>query len=174
MFRQYERRDGFQCLAIQFMGGAEVDPKHTFDILTILNDADLNAIHAKEEITDEWFENDEGEPEQKIIGEHIKTHANNDLLWIGDYIIKRDGAVYVMDGQLFESVWTLSITEDIDEWEWLLTERLPYQKRAGYWRNKNDEDVVSMDGGISYFRLSERPQYSPYGQLYKSAPKIGG
>ena len=173
MFRQYERTDGFQCLAVQYMGGAEVDPKHTFDILSVLNDADLNAIHTKEEITDEWFENDEGEPEQKIIGEHIKTQANNDILWIGDYIVKRDGATYVMDGQIFEAIWSLAITEDINEWEWVINKRLPYQNRSGYWQNKYNLDIVSLDGGLSYFYLSERPQYSPYGQLHKSSPKIG-
>lgn len=170
---QYSREDGIQCQAIQFMGGAEIEPRHVFELLTILNDAELNAIHVKEEITDEWFENNEGEPEQVIIPEHIKTQANDGMLFIGDYIIKRDGDTYIMDGELFEATWSISITEDVDEWTWVVGERLPYSRTAGYWRNKNDEDVVSLDGGASYFRLSERPLYKVYGQLYKSAVKIG-
>jgi hypothetical protein len=173
MFLQYERVDGFQCQAVQFMGGGEVEPKHIFDILCVLNDAELEAIHVKEEITDEWFLNEDDEPEQKIIGEHIKTQANNDHLWIGDYVVKRDGAIYIMDGQIFEAIWTLSITDNVDEWEWVLNKRLPYQKRSGYWQHKHNEDIVSMDGGRSYFHLSERPRYAPYGQLHQSAPKIG-
>lgn len=174
MFRQYQRADGFQCEAVQFTGGAEENPKHIFDILCILNDAELNAKHVKEEITDEWFENDEGEPEQRIIGEHIMTQMNNDHLWIGDYIVKRDGEIYVMDQSLFEAIWSPSITDDLNEWEWVLNERIPYSNKTGFWRNKEDSDIVSMDGGVSYFRLSERPQYKAYGQLHKSAPKIGG
>ena len=170
---QYTREDGIQCQAVQFMGGAEIAPEHVFELLTILNDAELNAIHVKEEETDEWFENDEGEPEQVIIPEHIRTQTNTDQLFIGDYIVKRDGDTYVMDGQLFEASWSLSITEDTDEWTWVLDKRLPYSKKVGYWQNKYDEDVVSMDGGVSYFKLSERPMYQLYGQLYKSAIKMG-
>lgn len=174
MFQQYARVDGFQCEAIQFTGGAEENPKHIFDILCILNDAELNAVHVKEEITDEWFENDEGEPEQKIIGEHIETRTNNDHVWVGDYIVRRDSQIYTMNGDLFEAIWRPAITEATEDWNWILNKRLPYQKRNGYWEHKSDSDIVSMDGGLSYFRLSERPQYAPYGQLYKSAPKIGG
>jgi hypothetical protein len=170
---QYSRVDGIQCQAVQFIGGAETAPEHIFELLCLLNDADLNAIHVKEEITDEWFENDEGEPEQLIIPEHLKTQANEDQLFVGDYVVKRDGDTYTMDGKLFEAMWDPAITEDVSEWEWLLDKRLPYSKKLGYWQNKNDEDVVSMDGGMSYFRLSERPNYQLYGQLYKSAIKIG-
>lgn len=171
---QYERADGFQCQAVKFEEGAEANPKHVFDLLSILNDAELNAIHIKEEITDEWFENDEGEPEQKIIGEHIKTQANNDHVWIGDYIIKRDDETYVMDGKIFEAIWSLAITDNLDEWEWITNKRLPYSNKSGYWQHKSEEDIVSMDGGVSYFRLSECPRYQLYGQLYPSAPKIVG
>jgi len=171
---QYSREDGIQCQAVQFMGGAEIEPRHVFELLALLNDAELNAIHVKEEITDEWFENDEGEPEQVIIPEHIRTQANNDQLFIGDYVVKRDGDTYVMDGQLFEASWSISITEDTNEWVWLLDKRLPYSsKKLGYWQNKNDEDVVSLDGGLSYFRLSERPLYQMSGPLYKSVIKMG-
>lgn len=174
MFLQYQREDGFQCQAVKFEKGAEEDSKHVFELLTILNDAELNAIHVKEEITDEWFENDEGEPEQIIIAEHIKTQANNDHVWIGDYIVKRDGEIYTMDGQLFEAIWSRSITDDTNDWEWILNKRLPYSKKAGYWQHKRNEDIVSFDGGVSYFFLSERPLYSSHGQLHLSAPKIGG
>jgi hypothetical protein len=170
---QWSREDGIQCQAVQFMFHAETEPRHVFELLALLNDAELNAIHVKEEITDEWFENDEGEPEQKIIPEHIKTQANDDQLFIGDYIVKRDGDTYVMDGELFEAAWTPAITEVPNEWEWILNKRLPYSKKVGFWRNKNSSDVVSMDGGMSYFRMSERPQYQMYGQMYKSAIKIG-
>jgi hypothetical protein len=155
------------------MGGGEIEPKHIFDTLCVLNDAELNATYVKEEITDEWVLNDDDEPEQKIIGEHIKTQANGDHLWIGDYVVKRDGAVYVMAGELFEAIWSLAVTEDVNEWQWILDKKLPYQKRMGYWQNRYNEDIVSLDGGISYFHLSERPLYAPYGPLYKSAPKIG-
>lgn len=171
--RQYSRADGIQCLAIKFEENGESNPAHVFELLTILNDAELSAVHVKEEATDEWFENEDGEPEERIIGEHIKTQANEDQLFIGDYIVKRDGDTYIMDGPLFESMWTESITEDIDEWEWVLNERLPYAKKAGFWRHKREPDVVSMDGGLCYFRRSETPLYQPHGQLYKSAVPIG-
>lgn len=173
MMQQYSREDGIQCMAVQFEESADVDPKHVFELLSILNDADLNAIHVKVEITDEWFENEDGEPEQRIIGEHIWTQANQDQLFIGDYIILRDGDTYIMDGKLFEAMWSKSITEDMDEWEWILNKRLPYSNRMGYWQHKRDDDIVSLDGGASYFRLSERPNYKLYGQLYRSAVKIG-
>jgi hypothetical protein len=175
--KQYSREDGLQCQAIQFEKTAEEDPKHIFDLLSILNDADLNAIHVKEEITDNWQEvlDDEGDAvdyEPVIIPEHIEVQLSSDQLWLGDYIVRRDGDVYVMDQELFEAAWSESITEDMDEWQWEPAKRIPYYKKAGIWLHVRDEDVVSLDGGVSYFRMSERPLYAPYGQLYKSAIKI--
>jgi hypothetical protein len=175
--KQYSREDGLQCLAIQFIDGAEANPSHVFQLLTLLNDADLNAIHVKEEVTDEWREvfDDEGDAidvEQVVIPEHIEVQQSKDQLFLGDYIVKRDGDTYVMDRGLFESVWSEAITENMDEWRWEPAKRLPYAKRAGLWIHKRDEDVVSVDGGMCYFRMSERPLYAPYGQLYKSAVPI--
>jgi len=176
MMEQYSREDGLQCLAIKFAHTAEEDPKHVFDLLSILNDADLNAIHVKEEVTDEWeeFEDEDGDIDvrQITIPEHIAVQLSSDQLFLGDYLVLRDGDTYVMDGQLFESVWSLAITESLDEWEWVLNKRLPGYNKVGYWQHKRDEDIVSRDGGLSYYRLSERPLYQNHGQMYRSAVPI--
>lgn len=172
--QQYIREDGVQCKAVQFVAGAEENPTHVFEMISILNDAGLNAIHVKEDHTDEWFENEDGEPEEIIIPEHIKTKLNEDQMFVGDYIVLRDGDTYVMDQDLFESAWREAITDNIEEWEWVLNERLPYSKKTGFWRHKKDPDVVSMDGGVVFFRRSETPIYKPYGKLYKSVTPIGG
>jgi len=176
MMQQYSREDGLQCLAIKFAHTADEDPKHIFDLLTLLNDAELNAIHVRSKSTDEWeeFEDEDGDTDVReiVIPEHIEVQISSDQLFIGDYIVKRDGDTYVMDGQLFESVWSESITEDINEWEWVINKRLPGYTKVGYWQHKRDADVVSRDGGLSYYRLSERPLYQNHGQMYKSAVPI--
>jgi hypothetical protein len=176
--QQYSREDGLQCLAIQFTHTAEEDPSHVFELLTILNDAELNAIHVKEETLDEWeeFEDEDGDTDvrQIVIQEHVLVQLSHDQLFMGDYIVVRDGDTYVMDGEIFESVWSLAITESMDEWTWIPNKRISYAKKVGYWTHTRDEDVVSLDGGMSYFRLSERPLYQSYGQLYKSAVPIIG
>jgi hypothetical protein len=176
--QQYSREDGIQCLAVKFAHSADEDPKHVFDLLTILNDAELNAIHVKEVVTDEWeeFVDDEGDLDarQVVIPEHIEVQLSQDKLFLGDYIAVRDGDTYVMDGEIFESVWSEAITENMDEWVWQPAKRPKGYKKAGLWEHKKDPDVISLDGGLSYFRESERPLYAPYGQLYKSAVPIIG
>jgi hypothetical protein len=176
--KQYSREDGLQCLAAKFTHTADEDPTHVFDLLTMLNDAELNAIHVKEVLSEDWeeFEDEDGDLDvrQIIIPEHIEVRMSSDKLFLGDYIVMRDGDTYVMDGDLFESVWSESITEDMDEWAWQPAKRLPTHKKSGYWEHKRDSDVVSLDGGLSYFRLSERPLYQNHGQLYKSAVPILG
>lgn len=174
--QQYSREDGIQCLAVKFAHTAEEDSKHVFELLTILNDAGLNAIHVKEEVTDEWeeFEDEEGYTDVReiVIPEHISVKLSQDKLFLGDYIVKRDGDTYVMDGEIFESVWSEAITESMDEWHWEPAKRPKGYKKAGLWEHNRDPDVISLDGGMSYFRESERPLYAPYGQLYKSAVPI--
>jgi hypothetical protein len=171
--KQYRREDGIQCLAIQFIDGAEANPAHVFELLTLLNNADLNAIHVKEALTDEWQEvlDEEGDVidyEQIIISEHIAVQQSQDRLFIDDYIVLRDGDTYVQDYALFESIWSEAITENMDEWRWQPAKRPKGYKKAGLWEHVRDEDVISLDGGLSYFRESERPLYQTYGQLYKS------
>ena len=132
--------------------------------------------------TDEYEENEEGEIVEIVIPEHLKVNwvdsldadgntveLGGDEAKIGDWVVKRDGEIYFMDGGLFDAIWSRAVTDNIDEWDWVLSERLPYSKKAGFWRHKNDHDIVSNDGGVSHFRLSERPQYQSYGKLYLSA-----
>jgi hypothetical protein len=176
--QQFSREDGLQCLAVKFAHPAKEDSKHVFDLLTILNDAGLNAIHVKEETLDEWeeFEDEDGDTDvrQIVIQEHILVQLSHDQLFMGDYIVVRDGDTYVMDGEIFESVWSLSITENVDEWIWHPAKRPKGYKKAGLWEHVRDSDIISLDGGMSYFRESERPLYQSYGQLYKSAVPIIG
>lgn len=181
MIKQYAREDGFQCLAIKFEGGGEDQLEHVTQVLNILNGAGLGAVLNAEVETGDFATDETGEvlwddetdgPVLEVIEEHIST-ISMDKLNVGDYVVKRDGDTYIMDGQLFEAIWTESITNNIDDWEWDIAGRRPYAKKPGFWRHKRDEDIISLDGGLSYYRESERPLYSPYGTVYETDIAIG-
>jgi len=146
----FTRVDGVQCEAMRFTGGGVDAADHLFEVLDILNKAELQAVWVEEEKTDEWVENEEGDDYvQVVVPEHIKTI--NDELWVGDAILRRDGDTYIMDGHIFEAIWTAAITNAIGEWEWVLDKALPYESKKGFWQNKYNPDVVSTDGGITHF-----------------------
>ena len=44
-------------------------------------------------------------------------------MFVGDYIVMRDGDTYIQDGKTFEAVWTLVSTELQDLGEFLQTRR---------------------------------------------------
>lgn len=170
MMRYYRREDGTLCRALKYEGGNEGEKGwNLFVVMDILTKADLLPLWTAEEITDEWQENEAGDDyEQVVIPEHIKIGAGNDELQIGGYVLERDGDVYIMAEALFEAIWTPAPTDDMDEWKWLIHTRLPYADGPGFWENKFDQDIVSMDGGVTYFRLSERPRYQLHGEIYTS------
>jgi hypothetical protein len=168
--RYYKREDGTVCTAIQFIGGNEGGKGwNLFVVMDLLTKANLLPLWTAEEITDEWVENDTGDDyEQVVIPEHIKIGAGSDELQMGDYIVERDGDTYIMGGVLFEAIWTPAITDLMDNWKWMIHTRLPYAERPGFWEYKTNNDIVSMDGGVTYFLLSESPPYQLHGEIYNS------
>jgi hypothetical protein len=168
MMNYYRRVDGTICKAIQFKGRAEND-ENVFNVLDILTKASLLPLWTSVEVTDEWVENEAGDDyEQVVIPEHIKIGAGNDELQLGDYVIERDGDTYFMGGDLFESIWSPTYSDNMDDWQWHINKRLPYAKIAGYWENKLNPDAVSTDGGVTFFLLSEVPRYQVHGTIYPS------
>lgn len=129
-YGQYAREDGVQCSAVLYSGnvGSDQDgPDHVFEILEILNAADLKAYWVDAEKTDELELDERGEPQfddddeliWKIIPEHVEIEASKDKLFPGDYIVMRDGDTYVQDGRLFEAVWSTVDTTLTDLGEFL-------------------------------------------------------
>lgn len=174
MMRFYRREDGTFCKAVQFKSHAIDGGEGIFELLNILNAAGLQASWHPEELTDEWEENEAGDDYVQIsIPEHIAIGAGNDRLELKGYIVEREGDVYIQAEELFEAIWSLSPSDDIDEWTWQLNKRLPGAKSVGYWENKLNPDAVSTDGGITYFLLSERPLYHLHGDFYQSAKTEG-
>lgn len=168
MMNYYRRVDGTICKAIKFEG-REGSDENVFNVLEILTKATLLPLWTAEEVTDDWEENEAGDDYvQVVIPEHIKIGAGNDELQIGDYVIAREGDIYFMAGKLFEAIWSLTYSDNTDEWEWHINKRLPYSKTPSYWENKLNPDVVSMDGGITFFLLSERPKDQLHGMIYTS------
>ncbi len=172
LFKYYRRVDGTICKAVKFEGGNEgANGWNLFVVMDILTKANLLPLWTAAEVTDEWEENEAGDDYVNVvIDEHIKIGAGSDELQIGGYVIERDGDTYIMAGELFEAIWSLVPSDDMDAWEWHIHKRLPYSERPGYWEYKDDTDIVSMDGGVTYFRLSERPPYQLHGEIY-TCPK---
>jgi len=167
MMHHYRRVDGTICKAIQFKG--QEDKQNLFDVLDKLNKANLLPIWHSDVLTDEWEENEAGDDYvQVVIPEHIKIGAGNDELQLKDYVIERDGDTYFMGGDLFESIWSLTYSDNMDEWQWHIHKRLPGSTVTGYWENKLNSDVVSTDGGVTFYLLSERPLYKQQGMIYTS------
>lgn len=115
--KYYERADGTRCRAIQFKGREE-EASEALWIITFLNDQEIRTYWVAEEATDEWFENEDGEPEQKIIPEHLRLVPDVELdeegVWrelgvdhcyLGDYIVERDGEYYVTNKDIFEAIY---------------------------------------------------------------------
>lgn len=115
--KYYTRDDGTRAQAIKFEGREE-GAEDALWIITFLSNNNLFTSWVPEEHTDEWFENEDGEPEQVVIQEHLKIirefgiddegtriELGVDKANVGDYIVERDGEYYVMDGQLFESIY---------------------------------------------------------------------
>ena len=115
--KYYTRADGTRAQAIQFKGREE-HAEEALWIITILNDHGMFTNWVAEAELDEWFENEEGEPEQVIIPEHLKIvrefgmtddgdriELGVDRANVGDYIVDRDGEYYVMAQELFESIY---------------------------------------------------------------------
>jgi len=179
MMRFYRREDGTICKAIKFEGAGSKDPNselndHAREVIDLLSKADLLPYWTAEEVTDEWQENEAGDDyEQIVIPEHIKLAAGNDELAIGGYVVERDGDVYIQAEEMFEAIWTLTPSDDMDEWVWHMNRRLPYANTVGYWQNKLNPDAISMDGGVTYTLQSERELYRDSGPVYESAKAEG-
>lgn len=174
MMRFYRREDGTICKALQFMGGTDELKDHLFEVMDILAKANLEPLYRAEVITDEWQENEAGDDyEQIVLPEHIFLQAGSDELKVGGYVLERDGDIYIMAGELFEAIWTLTPSDDMFEWYWYMQRRLPYANVVGYWENKLNPDAISLDGGVTYFLMSERPRYQPHGPIYQSAKSDG-
>lgn len=169
--RYYRREDGTICKAVKFEGSEVGGGQLLFEILEVLTKADLLPLWTAAEVTDEWEENEAGDDYVNVvIDEHIKIGAGNDELKLGGYVLERDGDIYIMAGELFEAIWSFVPSDDMEEWEWHIHDRLPYSERPGYWEHKSDPDIVSMDDGVTYFLLSERPRYQLHGDIY-TCPK---
>lgn len=162
----YIREDDTVCRAIQFKGQSD-SPSHLLDVLTLLTKAELTPLWRAELETDEWEENEAGDDYVKVVlPEHIQIVEGADELQLGGYVLERDGDIYIMAQELFEAIWSPAVTDCFEDWEWEINVTLPYAKTTGYWQHKALLDVVSTDGGVTYFRLSERPKYQLHGPLY--------
>jgi hypothetical protein len=119
-YGEYQREDGTKCSAVLYSGEA-AGGEHIFEIIEILNAANLKARWVPEETLDEWeeYEHPDGyyDVRQIVVPEHIETEANKDRLKPGDYIVMRDGDTYIQDGRTFEAVWTVVNTtlQDLGE-----------------------------------------------------------
>lgn len=115
--KYFTREDGTRARAIQFVG-REANAEEALWIITFLNEQDMITTWVEAESTDEWFENDEGEPEEIIIPEHLKIvrefglddegnriELGTDHCFLGDYIVERDNQYYVMNQQIFEAIY---------------------------------------------------------------------
>lgn len=91
---------------------------------------------------------------------------------VGEVFVLREGDVYTMSPEIFDAIFTAVITDDPEEWEWQMTSRLPYHKTLGYWWYKYNHDLISIDGGVTYWLESERPQFKPTAEtIYTSEKK---
>lgn len=115
--KYYARADGTRSRAVQFEGTAE-GPEEVLWLITFLNDQEMFTNWVDEVTTDEWFENEDGEPEQVVIPEHLKIirefginddgsrmELGVDQCYLGDYVVERDGAYYVMNKDIFEAIY---------------------------------------------------------------------
>jgi len=116
----YLRSDGAMAEAEPFLGKEEMGEDGVQQQIFMLQIHGVkDARWLPEEETDEWVEGEDGEPEQVIIPERIEIweptydietgvteKVKQDQAALGDYFVKRDGAVYVMQKELFESIWT--------------------------------------------------------------------
>lgn len=114
--KYYTRADGTRAQAEQFKG--MTDSHVTLWIINFLTSNGMTTHWVDAEATDEWFENEDGEPEEVVIPEHLKIvrefgitddgdriELGIDKAEVGDYIVERDGEYYVMNGPLFESIY---------------------------------------------------------------------
>lgn len=134
VYNTYQREDGITCTGVQFHGNAYNEtPEHVFEVLEILNAAGLKAFWADAVETDEWLMKEDPrvpglsypvldenfDPIKKVIPEHIELEASKDKMFVGDYIVMRDGETYIQDGRTFEAVWSLIDTTLTDLGEFL-------------------------------------------------------
>lgn len=108
--QKYVREDGTECLAERFEGYVYGGADKLFELSKLLHVPGFHAGWHPQESTDTWEYDEEGEPYEVIIPEHIKTV--NDMLKVGDYVIQREDDTYIMDGHLFEAIWSLATAED--------------------------------------------------------------
>ena len=103
--KTYTREDGVKCEAVKFEGYEKGGAKGVFDVVSLLNKAQLVALWFPVETTDEWEENEAGDDYiQVVIPEHITTIT--DRVEVGDYILIRDSQTYVMNAETFEAIYT--------------------------------------------------------------------
>jgi hypothetical protein len=115
--KYYSRADGTMARGIQFQG-RDKSMEDALWLITFLNDQGFITNWRDAESTDEWVENEDGEPEQVIIPEHLKIireigtdedgnriELGVDNAYLGDYIVERDGEYYVMNQQIFEAIY---------------------------------------------------------------------
>jgi hypothetical protein len=114
LFKIYQRSDRAIAEACQFKGAeGELEYEDTLLLIDFLNENNMNVKLVSERSTDEWEETDEGEIVEIIDPEHLRiqpdreNEENFDRANVGDYIVKRDGAFYVMQEELFESIWEM-------------------------------------------------------------------
>lgn len=132
-YNTYVREDGKSCVAVLFHGnGYNETAEHVFDTLEILNAAGLKAFWVDAVETDEWLMEEDGrypvldendDPIKKVIPEHLELEASKDKMFVGDYIVMREGDTYIQDGRTFEAVWTLVESTLTDLGEFLQTRR---------------------------------------------------
>lgn len=101
--RLYSREDGAVCKALKFEG----DMENRFEVMDLLIKANLLPMWYAEVESDEWVENEEGTDFiHPVIPEHITTQASDEEVKVGDYVVVRDEDTYIMDGQMFEAIWS--------------------------------------------------------------------
>lgn len=115
--KYYAREDGIRSRAMQFKGRDQGDEEVLW-IITFLTEQGMHVNWVDAKATDEWYEDEDGYPQQVVIPEHLKivrefghddegnrVELGVDNANVGDYIVERDGEYYVMNGPLFESIY---------------------------------------------------------------------
>lgn len=176
----FERSDGVRVEAEQFTS-FEVDLPRYSKLIDWLGKHGIAKTqwHA-ERPTDEWEEGDYGELFEIVDVEHLilikdDLEAGVDAAGVehtlvvkdgyevrvdvGDFFVLRDGDVYSMAPEIFDAIFTAVITDDTEDWVWLMGERLPYSETLGYWRHRYDNNLISTDGGVTYWLESERRNF---------------
>lgn len=187
----FERSDGVRAEAAPFLSMETHFSSHSV-LINWLNANGVKSSWHAEKGLDTYYENDEGEIVEDIDVEHMMI-IKDDLeagvdeagvehvltvkdgyatrVDVGDIFVLRDGDMYSMDPTIFEAVFSPVITDDPDNWDWDMTGRLPYTQTLGYWRHHYDSNLISNDGGITYWLESDRKRYHPTAEIIHTSIK---